>query len=72
LIDDGYGFFLEFTLFDSNVKKEICDVLEFSFRFKKYEKKIHNILSLMLDPKFKSLHFMFSFIDCEEGVCIVE
>jgi len=72
LIDDGFGFFLEFTLFDSTIKKEICDVLEFSFLFKKYEKKFHNILFLMLNPKFKSLHLMFSFIGCEEGVCIVE
>jgi hypothetical protein len=30
------------------------------------------MLFLMLDPKFKSLHLMFSFIGCEEGVCIVE
>jgi hypothetical protein len=34
--------------------KEICGVLEFIFLFKKYEKKVHNMLFLMLDPKFKS------------------
>jgi hypothetical protein len=40
---------------------------------KKYEKKkTHNMLTLMLDPMFKSLHLMFSFIDCEWGVGIVE
>jgi hypothetical protein len=26
----------------------------------------------MLDPRFKSLQLMFSFIDCEQGVVIVE
>jgi len=52
LINDGFG--IEFTLFDSHIKKEICGVLEFIFLFKKYEKKVHNMLFLMLNPKFKS------------------
>jgi hypothetical protein len=30
------------------------------------------MLCLMLDPRFKSLHLIFSFIGCEEGVNIVE
>jgi hypothetical protein len=36
------------------------------------EKKAHNMLSLMLDPRFKSLCLVFSFIGREQGVAIVE
>jgi hypothetical protein len=72
LIDDGFEVFLEFTLFDFNIKKEICGVLKFSVFFLNVKKISHDMLFLMLDPKFKSLHLIFSFIGCEEGVCIVE
>ncbi len=30
------------------------------------------MLTLMLDPRFKSLHLVSSFIDCEHGEVIVE
>ncbi len=44
-----------------------------SFLLKKYEKrKAHNILSLMLDYRFKTFHLVSSFIGCEQGKAIVE
>ncbi len=53
--------------------KKVCDVLDFLFLLKEYEeKKVHNMLSLMLDPRFKNLHLMSSFIGLEQGKSIVE
>jgi len=48
--------------------------LDFFLSFlKKYEKrKAHNMLSLMLDPRFKTLRIMSSFIGCEQVKAIVE
>ncbi len=49
-------------------------MLESFFSFLKIfeKKKTHNMFSLMLDPRFKSLCFVFSFIEREQGVAIVE
>ncbi len=45
----------------------------FSFIFKKYERnKTHNMVSLMLNPRFKSLRLVSSFIGQEQVVSIVE
>jgi hypothetical protein len=54
----------ELTSFAFNIRKEMCVVLESLFSFLKIfeEKKAHNMLSLMLDPRFKSLCLVFSFI----------
>jgi uncharacterized protein YktA (UPF0223 family) len=63
----------ELICFACNIIKEVRIVLNFFLSFvKRYEKKTHNMLSFMLDPKFKSFHLMFSFIGCEQGVAIVE
>jgi hypothetical protein len=43
-----------------------------SFLKKFEEKKAHHMLSLMLDPRFKSLCLVSSFIGREQGVAIVE
>jgi hypothetical protein len=44
-----------------------------SFLLKKYEKrKAHNMISLMLDPRFKTFCFVFSFIGREQGKTIVK
>jgi hypothetical protein len=50
-----------------NIRKEICRVLDsfLSFLKKFDERKAHNMLVLMLDPRFKSLRLMFFFIDCD-------
>jgi len=51
----------ELISFASNIKKEVCVVLEsfLSFLRKFEEKKTHNMSSLMLDLRFKSLYFGF-------------
>jgi hypothetical protein len=47
----------------ANIKKEVWDVIDFVLSFfKSYEKKkTHNMLSLMLNPQFKTFHLVFSF-----------
>jgi hypothetical protein len=40
---------------------------------KKYEnKKVHNRISLIVDPKFKSFRKVSSFVGKEQGVALVE
>jgi hypothetical protein len=57
-----------------NIRKEVCEVLDsfISFLKKIDERKTHNMLSLMLDPRFNSLRSMFSFIDHDQRIAIVE
>jgi len=54
----------ELTLLSSNVKKHVYGVLDFflSFLTKYEEKKTHNMISLMLDPRFKNLCIISSFV----------
>jgi hypothetical protein len=66
------GFFLNSLCLIPTSEKKFVMFWSFPFVLKKYDFFFHNMLFLMLDPKFKSLHFMFSFIGCEEGVCIIE
>jgi hypothetical protein len=58
----------------SNIKKEVCGVLNsfLSFLKKLDEKKTHNMLALMLDSRFKSLCLVFSFIGHDQGIAIAE
>jgi RNA-binding protein YlmH len=50
---DESGLGNELTLLSSNIKKHVYGVLDFflSFLTKYEEKKMHNMISLMLDPK---------------------
>ncbi len=61
-------------MFIFNIKKKVCDVLnDFVLFLMTYEnKKAHNMLSLMLDPKFKSLKLVFSFNGSKQIVPMVE
>jgi len=61
-------------MFSFQHKERSCSSFGFfSFFLKKYEeRKAHNILSLMLDPRFKTLRLVSSFIGCEQGKAIVE
>jgi hypothetical protein len=43
-----------------------------SFLKKIEKKKVHNMFSLMLDPRFKSFHPVSSFVGRKEGVSIVD
>jgi hypothetical protein len=54
----------ELVLLVSNIRKEVCGVLYSFLSFlKKYEEnKAHNMVSLMLDFRFKNLRIMYSSI----------
>jgi hypothetical protein len=57
LIDDDFVVSLELSLLTSNITRKTCGVLDGFISFlNKYEKnKAHDMLSLVLDPKFKNL-----------------
>jgi len=44
----------------------------FFFLLKKGKKTVHNMLFLMLDPRFKTFHLVSSLIGREQGKAIVE
>jgi hypothetical protein len=64
----------ELSLLASNIRREVINVLDSFLSFLKiYENmKTHNMISLMLDPKFKSLCIGSSFVGKEQGVALVE
>jgi hypothetical protein len=74
LIKDDSIIFDELSLLASNIKREVINVLDSFFSFlKKYEnKKAQNMISLMLDPRFKSFHIISSFVGKEQGVALVK
>jgi ATP-dependent protease Clp ATPase subunit len=76
LIDEMIIFVVahELSLLASNIRREICGILNIFLSFqKKYEgNKARNMLSLMLDPRFKSLRLVSSFIGRKQVVSIVE
>jgi hypothetical protein len=73
-MEDDSIIFDELFLLAPNIKREVINVLDFFLSFlKKYEnKKAHNMISLMLHPRFKSLCIMSSFVGREQGVALVE
>jgi hypothetical protein len=54
LMEDDMALALELSMLASNIKKQVCNVLDcfLSFVMKYEKKKTHNMLSLMLDPRF--------------------
>ncbi len=72
--DDNCGLNIELRTFVKNIKKEVIVVDNcFLSLLEKYnEKKTHNMLALVLDPRFKSLKLTSSFIGHEYVVVIVE
>jgi hypothetical protein len=56
-----------------NIRKKVCVIFNsfLSFLKKFDERKTHNMLALMLDPRFKSLQLIFSFIGHDQGITIV-
>jgi hypothetical protein len=74
LMEEDSGVALEFICLASNIRKEVCGVFDsfISFLKKFEERKTHNVLVLMLDPRFNSLCLMSSFIGHDQGVAIVE
>jgi hypothetical protein len=61
----------ELSLLMSNIKKELCGMLNsfLSFLGKYEKKKVHHLFFLNLDSRFKSL---FSFIGHEQNISILE
>jgi hypothetical protein len=68
------GVALQLICLVCNLRKEVSEVLHsfFSFFKKIDERKTHSMLVLMLDPRFKSLHLIFSFISYNQGITIIE
>jgi hypothetical protein len=73
-MEDDSIIFYELSLLAFNIKREVINVLDSFISFlKKYEnKKVHNMISLMLDPRFKSLPIVSSFVGKEQGVALVK
>jgi len=61
LANDDSSLNIELGVFANNMKKEVIGAIDFFLYFlTRYdEKKTHNMLALMLDPKFKSLKLIF-------------
>jgi hypothetical protein len=74
LMEDDSIIFDELFLLASNIRREVINVLDSFLSFlKKYEnKKAHNMISLILDLRFKSLGIISSFVGKEQGVVLVE
>jgi hypothetical protein len=66
-MDDDSKVTLKLSLLVFNNKKEVCGVLEsFLYFWKIYEKrKFHNVFSILINPRFKNLCLVFSFIGYE-------
>jgi hypothetical protein len=64
----------ELFLLASNIIREVINVLDSFLSFLKvYDKrKIHNMIFLMLNPRYKSLRIISSFVGREQGVALVE
>jgi len=74
LMDDDSIIVDELFLLAYNKKREVLNVLDSFLSFlRKYDnRKAHNMVSLMLDPKFKSFYIIFSFVGKEQGVVLGE
>jgi hypothetical protein len=64
LIEDDMAMVLELFMFAFNSKKKLCDVLDgfLSFLTKYEKKKTHNMLILMLNPRFESFKLVASLL----------
>ncbi len=70
LIEDGIAMVLELL----NIKKQVCDFLDgfLSFPTKYEKKKTHNMLILMLNPRFESFKLVASFSSWKQIVSMVK
>jgi hypothetical protein len=75
LMDDGIKLSLKLATIAFNIKSQLFRVLD-SFNssiLRTYEeKKTHNMLFFMLEPRFKNLHFVSSYVGKKQGMSIVE
>jgi hypothetical protein len=54
-----------------NIEKKVCGVLDYFFLKQKEEKKVYNMLSLMLNLRFKNLCLVSSFIGLKQTKAII-
>jgi hypothetical protein len=66
-MDDEEIVTLELSLLASNIKKDVVGILDFFLTFlRSYEeKKTHNMFFLLLDPRFKGLCLVSSYVGRE-------
>jgi hypothetical protein len=71
--DDG-KIIIELFLLAPNIPKEVVGILNSFLTFLKIyeENKTYNILSLMLDPRFKGFRLVSFYVGCEQRKFIVE
>jgi len=67
LMDDDSIVSDELSLLISNIRREVINVLDFFLSFLKVyaKKKSHNMIFLMLKPRYKSFHIVSSFVGKE-------
>jgi hypothetical protein len=70
--DDDFNLNIEMKFFAKNIKNAVIRVIDsfLSFFIKYSEGKAYNMLAFMLDPRFKILIMIISFIHCEHEVTI--
>jgi hypothetical protein len=73
-MDDDYNVALQWFMFASNFKKEMCGVFDSFLSFlKRFEqRKTYNMFLLMLNTQFKSLHLVSSFVNHEQDSSIIK
>jgi hypothetical protein len=64
--DDDYNLIFELEIFVKKIKKKVIGVIDsfLSFMARYDERRTHSMLTLMLDPRLKSLKLTSSFISC--------
>jgi hypothetical protein len=74
LMEDDSIISNELSLLAFNIRREVINVLNSFLSFlKKYEnRKAHNMISLMLDPRFQSLRIISSFVGREQGIALLK
>jgi hypothetical protein len=63
----------ELSLLAFNIRREVINVLDFFLSFLKVhdKRKAHNMIFLMLDPRYNNFHIISSFVGREQGVVLV-
>jgi hypothetical protein len=72
-MDDDLGIFFQLKSLASNIKLEVFGVLDSFLSFMRTydEKKTHNMLAFMFDPRFKSFCLVYSYVGKGQEVSIV-
>jgi hypothetical protein len=73
LMEENFDVAFELICLAFNIRKEVCGIFNsfLSFLKKFDERKTHNMLVLMLDPRFKSFQLVFFFISHDQRIAIV-